>query len=179
MFLSELKQLKLRSQPVRLQRDCHDDDLEGVLSVVTDDFIGMHLYTVDGAYDGFCLFKLEQVTEITWDKPAHRNLAILINNQPPVNTPKLKSKTFLAALQELNDSHDCLCLHNYDNEDFFDVAHILDADEYWFKLAAYGNTETAGPAQKMVRIDDISRVVVNSPYQNNVMALHRGGAADA
>ena len=63
-------------------------------------------------------------------------------------------------------------MHVYNNEDSYDIGEIVKNDDEWFKLYCYGTKKTLTRMHRIMKRESISRVVVDSPYQNGIVSLH-------
>ncbi len=172
MLVTELKKLKLQSELISIERNCHTDELTGFIEKINDEYILMSLYSGEGVYEGLSLFETDQVEEVFWGNREHKAIAHLINSSR-ATVPKLVSKTFQDAILELNDKYESLCFYKIHGEDNFDIGKIEDHDEDWFKMRTYGIRRTLSRMQKITLREDISRVEVDSPYQKQIVDLHK------
>ena len=172
MLVSELRELKRQSKLVSVERNCHDEELTGVICHIDDSVIAMHLYDDNGEYEGFTVFETEQVTEVYWGNREHRAIHYLASYNLPVETPTFKNETFQDIILELNSSCTSVCLHTSDSENEFDIVKILKSDEDWFKVQSFAIKKSLSPLVKLIARENITRVVVNSPYQTKIVELH-------
>ncbi len=172
MLVPELKKLKLQSQLVSIERDCHDEELTGYICDIDDQITSMHLFDNDGVYEGFTVFETEQITEVYWGNREHLAIAHLASQNAPKTTPKLESKDFQEIITEFNSKHESLCFHAGGNEDAYDIASITEFDDTWFKLKTFSIKKSLSPLHKLILRESITRIVVNSPYQNKIVELH-------
>ncbi len=175
MLIKELKKLKLQSEVISIERSCHAEELTGRLCDINEHIISMFLLTDEGNFDGFTVFPIDQVIEVYWGNREHQAIAQLMSNTAiPVNT-EIKANQFRSIILELNKSHNSICFHESNNEDSFDMGAIEDYDDTWMKLHTFSNKKTLSRMHKLILWEDISRVVVNSPYQNKIVTLHQSG----
>ncbi len=174
MLISELKQLQLRSETITIERDCSDDCLLGLISQVGGDFTAMHLFTDEGLYNGFSLFEIDQITQVYWGNREHSAIAHQISKAEPVTTPKIYSQTFQDAVIELDKAFDSTCFFE-DGENGFDVGKIEKYDDEWIKIQTFSNKKSLSPLKMLILREEITQVVVNSPYQNQLVELHKMG----
>ena len=175
MLIKELKKLKLQSEVVSIERSCHAEELTGRLCDINEHIISMHLLTDEGNFDGFTVFPIDQVIEVYWGNREHQAITqLMLNTAFPTNIEinEIKFKNIILAL---NKTHDSICFHESNNEDSFDMGAIEDYDDTWIKLHTFSNKKTLSRMHKLILWDDISRVVVNSPYQNKIVTLHQSG----
>ena len=86
--------------------------------------------------------------------------------------PTLNSGNLFDAIRELNKTHPSVCLHSSNDEDRYDIGKIEKCDENWCKLLTFSTMKTLSRTLKLIRTDLITRVVVDSPYQNSIVSLH-------
>lgn len=172
MLIPELKKIKLQSEVVSIERHCHDEELTGIISSVNDDVITMHLYTDDGIHDRFTIFETDQITELFWGNREHQAIKHLISKTEPVITPKIENKEFQKIILEMNEKLESICLYADGDEDNFQIAKIVAFDDEWFKMHTFGIKKTLSRMHKIILRDIISRIVINSPYQDKIVALH-------
>ena len=173
MLIKELTQLQLQKKLISLDRDCHDEELTGIIVAVNDSFVLLQEYTEDGLFDGFTIFETSQIDEVYWGNREHESIAALINKDITVTAPKLKSETFLDAVIELSQIYSNICIFKYNDEDTFAIATINSSDEDWLHISTFGPKRSLSRMLKIMRLDSISRISVDSPYQNNIERLHQ------
>ena len=173
MIVKELKKLILQSELVSIERDCNDEDLRGIVAFVTVNLCGMHLFTDQGEYDGFTLFETTQIEEVYWGNREHKAIkACIPKDLIKYETPNITSNHFIDAILDLSQFSKSLCFYQYGDEDMFCIGEILDKDEEWLKLNAWGVKKSLSRKQILLKIGNISRVVANSPYQLQIVNLH-------
>ena len=172
MLTTELKKLMLQSEIVSIERDCHDEELTGILCDTNYHITSMHLYTNEGEYDGFTVFETNQITEVFWGNREHKAIDYLVKKNGVKKNPKLTAKEFHEIMIELNAHFSSLCFHPVNCEDKFDIAVIKKHDEEWLKLRTYGVKKSLSRLNKLILKETISRIVVDSPYQNQIVELH-------
>ncbi len=172
MLIAALKKLQLQAEMVSLERSCHDEALTGLIKSVTEHIICMHLYTNEGEYDGFTVFETEQVTEVIWGNREHKAIAAGVSQSTKQPSWKYGNKKFATVLSELSQSGHSICLHEYHDEDEFDIADIVEYSDGWIKARCYGTRKSLSMMDKLIRVDELSRIVLNSPYQNQIVDLH-------
>jgi hypothetical protein len=175
MLVPELKKLKLQSELISIERDCHDEELTGIICDINENITSMHLYTDDGAYDGFTVFKTEQIIEVFWGNREHQAISHLISQAEFVTTPKFESKEFQDIIIELGTKFESICFHVEDNEEKYDIGKIVKYDDDWMKIHTYAITKSLSRMYKLILREPISRIVINSPYQNKIVGLHATG----
>jgi hypothetical protein len=52
------------------------------------------------------------------------------------------------------------------------MAKIEEVSDDWLKLLTFGPKRSLSKMFKLIKLDAVSRVDVNSPYQNNIVKLH-------
>ena len=172
LMIKELKGLILKSELVSLSRDCWDQELTGHLCKVNDNFIAMHLFTDEGYYDGFTVFETDQVTEVYWGNREHQAIAKLIAKNEHIKTPTFNSLVFSQVVIELESKFSSMSFYYGETEEQFEVGRIEAYDEEWLKVKTFGVKRTLSPKYILFQRDEITRVEVNSPYQNNLVELH-------
>lgn len=173
LLVTELKKVKLQSELITISRTSDYDELTGFISSVNDTITSMHLYENDGIYDGFTIFETHQIDAVWWNNREHKAIAHHVEKDKNRITPKLKSRALQNIILELNSSFDSLEIYKDGVSDSFDVGKIEDHDGKWFKLDCFGNRNTLSRQKKIYLREEISRVVVNSPYQNQITELHK------
>jgi hypothetical protein len=88
------------------------------------------------------------------------------------DVPKLKSETFTDAVIELSKLYSNICIFKYHEEGTFSIASVNSYDEDWLSIYTYGPKRSLSRMQKLMKIDSISRITVDSPYQSNIQKLH-------
>ena len=126
----------------------------------------MHLYTDDGDYDGFTVFETGQITEVFWGNREHRAISHLVAKGEAAIAPTFKSNEFQDIIIELNTEFENLCFHESGCEDNFDIGYIENHDEKWLKIHTFSVKKSLSRMYKLILRDSISRIVINSPYQN-------------
>lgn len=172
MLLQELEKLAAANELVSIERNCHDEELTGLLRHVSDSLITMHLFANAGDYEGFAAFEFDQIEEMFWGNREHRAIRLLIDARPTPKDLDLESTDFTSVIDEFNNSYPSLCLHSSNNEDRYDIAHIEERDDDWCKILTFSTMKSLSRTYKMIETDRITRVVVNSPYQNGIVDLH-------
>ena len=173
MLISELKQLQLKSETISIERDCSEDELTGLIALVTENIVAMHLYTDNGNYDGFTVFKTEQITEVFWGNREHRAIAHLITQAPSQSAPTIKSSSFRDIVIELDAKFESMCFYTNAGEDAFSIGRIEKFDETWMKVKTFGVKNTLSQKFVIFLRDTLTRIDVNSPYQNKMVDLHQ------
>lgn len=172
MLLSELQQLTDSRELVSIERDCHDEELTGLISYLSDSLVTMQLFANEGDYEGFAAFEFDQISEVFWGNREHKAIRHLIDSKQAPKEVKLESSDFASAIAELNQNYSSLCLHSSNDEDRYDIAHIEASDEHWCKILTFSTMKSLSRTYKMIKTELITRVVVDSPYQNSIVELH-------
>jgi hypothetical protein len=172
MLATELKKLTLQSEIISIERDCHDEELTGILCDTNFHVTTMHLYTNEGEYDGFTVFETNQITEVFWGNREHKAIAHLVKKNAAVKAPKLVAKEFPDIMIELGTKYSSLCFHPVNFEDKFDIGVIKKHDKEWLKIRTFGVKKSLSRLYKLLLKESISRIVVDSPYQNQIVELH-------
>ncbi|MEM8671692.1 MAG: hypothetical protein AAGG48_29510 [Planctomycetota bacterium] len=172
MLLQELEKLAAANELVSIERNCHDEELTGLLCHVSDSLITMHLFASAGDYEGFAVFEFDQVEEMFWGNREHRAIRLLVDARGAPQNVNLESTDFASAIDELNRSYASLCLHSSNDEDHYEIAHIEERDDNWCKIQTFSPMKSLSRTYKMIKTDLITRVVVNSPYQIDIVNLH-------
>ena len=73
---------------------------------------------------------------------------------------------------ELNKKFSSVSIYQFHNEDKFSMAKIEEVSDDWLKLLTFGPKRSLSKMFKLIKLDAVSRVDVNSPYQNNIVKLH-------
>ena len=175
MLLKELKKLKLQSEVISIERSCHDEELTGRLCDINERIISMCLFTNEGNFDGYTVFPIDQVIEVYWGNREHQAISQLMSKSSSPPHFEITKKDFHEIILELNYHHSSLSFHEANNEDSFDMGVIEDHDDDWIKIHTFSNKKTLSRMHKLIMWADISRVVVNSPYQNKIVDLHSSG----
>lgn len=173
MIISELKKIILQSELVSIERDCHDEELTGFVCEANENIVVMKLFTDDGDYDGFTVFETSQINEIYWGNREHKAIAHLVSKNETRNSiPKFKKEEFKDIIIEAGKSYENICIYLAGSEENFDIAQILESDNVWVKIHTYGVKSSLSRKYKMQLVDDISRIVIGSPYQNKIVSLY-------
>lgn len=172
MLLQELEKLAAANELISIERNCHDEELTGLLCHVSDSLITMHLFANAGDYEGFAAFEFDQIEELFWGNREHKAIRMLVDARPAPENVNLDSIDFANAIDELNRSHPSLCLHSSNSEDRYDIAHIEERDDNWCKILTFSTMKSLSRTYKMIKTDLITRVLVNSPYQIDIVYLH-------
>ena len=175
MLKNELKVLKEKSEYVSIERSCHDEEISGVISQVGSDLVTMSLYTSDGIFDGFCVFEVAQIEEVFWGNREHQAISELIKSRGAKPSLNINSDSFDDAVLELSSKFETLCIYKHNDEDNFDIVSIIDNNDGWLKVSCYGPKKSLSVLQKLIPIASISRIVADSPYQKDILFLHRKG----
>lgn len=171
MLLQELKKLQLQKEIISIRRICGDEDQTGSVEWVNDDILVFCLYTDDGVFDGYSVFYTVQIEELMWGNREHQSIAQLVKlhgDKPPFLG---RGTRFEELLMSLAKQYSSLAIFT-DDESSFDIATIEAVTEEWTKIKTFGPKKTLSPLFKLIKTDDIGRVDVDSPYQNNIVALH-------
>ena len=172
MLLSELTLLADSRELVSIERDCHDEELTGFVCYLSDSLVTMQLFANDGNYQGFAAFEFDQISEVFWGNREHKAIRHLIDGRESPKQPQLESTDFASAIIELNQHYPSVCLHSSSDEDLYDIAHIEAIDERWCKLLTFSTMKSLSRTYKIIRTELITRIVVDSPYQNSIVELH-------
>lgn len=172
MLLSELQKLAEEGELVSIERDCHDEELTGLISDLSDSLVAMQLFANEGEYQGFAVFEFDQISEVFWGNREHKAIRHLVDARQIPKRIEFKSTDFVSVMAELNQNHTSLCLHLANDEDRYDIAHIESFDENWSKILTYSPMRSLSRTYKMIRTDLITRIVVDSPYQKSIVELH-------
>ena len=175
MLLDELKQLAQNNELVSITRNCHDEELTGLLRTVSDSIVTISLFGNEGGYEGFAVFEFNQIEELYWGNREHKAIRNLVDSHVIPDFPSLNSDNFLDALKELNKTYQSVCLHSSNDEDRYEIGKIERLNKNWCKLLTFSTMKTLSRMQKIIRTDLITRVVVDSPYQNSIVSLHSTG----
>lgn len=172
MLLPELRKLADSNELISIKRDCHDEELTGLISYLSDSLVTMQLFANEGEYEGFAAFEFSQIEEVFWGDREHKAIRHLIDSKQASKPIELESTDFASAMAELNQQHSSLCLHSSNDEDSYDIAHIEAFDENWCKILTFSTMKTLSRAHKMIKTELVTRVVVDSPYQHSIVELH-------
>lgn len=172
MLSIELKKLKLKQELVSIERNCHDLELTGFIGDITDELVTMLLVDDEGVYSGFTVFNPDQIEEVYWGNREHKAIAALARQYKEIDIPKVKSTSFFASILEFNERFSSVCIHEFHEEESFLIAEIDSYDAEWIKLNTFGTRKSLSRMHKMIQKSAISRIVVDSPYQNGIVHLH-------
>ena len=172
MLLTELENLSASSELISIDRNCHDEELTGIVCFVSDTVISMQLFSDGGFYRGFAVFEFDQVAEVYWGNREHRAIRHLIDQNSRPEPIVLSSTSFLESMLELNEKYSSVSIHSSNDEDRFDIAKIVSSDENWCKIQTFSAKRTLSPMTKIIKTELITRIVVESPYQNQIVELH-------
>ncbi len=175
LLIPELKKLQLQSEVISLERNCHDEELTGIICRIDDNITTMHLYTDDVDYGGFTAFETDQITEIYWGNREHQAISHLISEGKAVKKPKLESKRFQDIIIELGTKNKSVCFHMGSCEGKFDIGQIVKYDHEWLKIYTFGIKKSLSRMYKLILRESVSRIVIDSPYQNKIVGLHASG----
>lgn len=175
MLVEELNIHANNKELISVERDCHDEELTGYILKADDNLVLMTLVDCDGIFEGFSVFKTDQITEVFWGNREHQALSILSSSVPSLPPPSFESSELEDIIIEASQEFSSVCLHSSHDEDNFDIAEIEAHDEEWLKIYTFGVKRTLSRMKKLMKIDAISRVVVDSPYQNGIVELHSKG----
>jgi hypothetical protein len=64
MLIKELKTLIRQKKLISIDRDCHDEELTGILLSCNDSFTLLQEVTEDGVFDGYTVFQTSQIEEV-------------------------------------------------------------------------------------------------------------------
>lgn len=171
MLIKKLKELQLKSEFISLGRNCSDDLLDGQICKVTEDAVAMHEYDGDFMYQGFTVFRLDQIENLSWGRRYHNSASQLISRQEKPETPTINSESFNDIVIELGKKYSSLCIYETD-DDNFNIGTIEDSDEKWLQARTFGTSSTVSHGYILNKRDEIIRITVNSPYQNKIVELH-------
>jgi len=171
MLIQEIKKLQLQKELVSIRRGCSDEDQTGIFEFINNEVAIFSLYTDEGDFDGYTFFYVSQIDEIMWGNREHRSIAMLIDNS---SKPKLLlgADSFLSLLKEAAAKYDSLCIYNTSQEEGFDIAKMVGVSDDWLKILTYGPKKTLSQLYKLIGVESVIRVTVDSPYQNNIVRLH-------
>ncbi|MBX2853222.1 MAG: hypothetical protein KTR15_15920, partial [Phycisphaeraceae bacterium] len=175
MLLEELYKLADAGELISVERDCHDVELTGLLSHVSDSLIAMHLFTNEGDFDGIAIFKFDQIEEVYWGNREHKAIQLLIDQSVELPHIEVAHDDFFSAIVELNAKYPSICVHSAHAESRYDIAHIEDYDHDWCKILTFSPMKSLSRTYKLIQSQSISRIVVESPYQNGIVRLHSQG----
>ncbi len=175
MLIPELKKIKLQSELISIERDCHDEELTGIICDIDDKITSMHLYSDDGDYGGFTVFETDQITNVVWGNREHQAISHLIAQNESVTTPKFESKVFQDIIIELGTKFESVCFYEENSEEKYDIGKIVKYDDDWLKIHTYATKKSLSRMYKLLLRETISRIVINLPYQNKIVDLHTTG----
>ena len=173
MLVEELQKLSQNDVLVSIDRDCHDEELTGFICQVSESVITMQLFTNNGDYDGFTLFETNQIESVWWGNREHHAIQHLVELKQLPDRILFENLNFFDAILELNDQKPSLEIYCSNDEDRFDIGKIEAMYEDWCKITTFSKKATLSPMKRIFRIDSISRVSVDSPYQKSIVALHQ------
>ncbi len=171
MLISELVKLKNSKELISIERDCHDEELTGYLVNITEQVVVMNLVDNDGLYEGLTVFETEQINEVFWGNREHKAINHLANKQTFPDLLSFNVTSFQETILELSKSSKSISIHCHYSEEKFDICEITKYDDNWFKIKTFGIKKTLSRMDKLFCRECISRVVVNSPYQNSIVEL--------
>lgn len=175
MLVEELNKHANNKELISVERDCHDEELTGYILEADDSFVLMTLVDCDGRFDGYTVFNTDQITEVFWGNREHQALSVLSNSVLSLTPPSFEASEFEDIVIEALQTFSSVCLYTHHNEDNFDIAQIEANDEEWLKIHTFGGKKTLSRMKKLMKIDAISRIDVDSPYQNGIVELHSKG----
>lgn len=175
MLVEELNIHANNKELISVERDCHDEELTGYILKADDNLVSMTLVDCDGIFEGFTVFKTDQITEVFWGNREHQALSILSGSVPSLTPPSFEASEFEEIIIEALEKFPSVCLYQHHDEDNFDIAQIEAHDEEWLKIYTFGGKKTLSRMKKLMKIDAISRIDVDSPYQNGIVELHSKG----
>jgi hypothetical protein len=172
MLVSELKKLKLEQKLISIRRSCADDDITGVIELINDEITIICMYTDDGEYDGYALFYTKQIYEVLWGNREHKAISTLIQKYGNKSPIQISGESFEDVFNTLNEEYSSLCIYT-DDESQFDIAVVEKQGDNWLKIQTFGPKKSLSSLYKLLKVNDIGRVDVDSPYQNKIVELHK------
>jgi len=172
MLVTKLNNLKSLNELISIRRNCGDEDHTGVIEFANDEIIIMCRYTDDGEYDGYSMFYTEQAYEVLWGNREHKAISNLIKKYGNKVPFKAKGNTFEEVFSSIQDTYSNICIYTSD-ESSFDIGVIEESSEDWLEVKNYGPKKTLSNLNKLIKVDDIGRIDVDSPYQNRIVELHQ------
>ncbi|BCD98104.1 hypothetical protein [Marinagarivorans cellulosilyticus] len=172
MLIQEIKKLQLQRELVSIRRSCADEDQTGVFEFANDEVGIFSLYSDEGAFEGYTFFHIEQIYELMWGNREHKSIASLIESGSDKPKLLLESENFEDLFKEAAAKYNSLCIYHSDEEDSFDIAKVEGISDGWIKILTYGPKKTLSRLNKLIEAENIMRITVDSPYQNNIVNLH-------
>ena len=172
MLIQEIKKLQLQRELVSIRRRCADEDQTGIFEFANEEIGILCLYSDEGKFEGYTFFFIEQIYELMWGNREHKSISSLIAKSDDKPKLLLESDSFEGLLKEAAAKYSNLCIYHSDEEDSFDIAKIEGISSGWVKLLAYGPKKTLSQLNKLIEFENIMRITVDSPYQNNIVNLH-------
>jgi hypothetical protein len=174
MLLQELKKLKLCKELVTIARSCGDEDITGCIELINAEVTMMSLFDVEGVFDGYTVFYTHQIFEVFWGNREHRGIALLVQKYGKKDKLVVAGDTFIDIIDSLTRHYASLCIYT-DDESSYDVAVIENRTEDWVKIKTFGSRDSLSSMLKLLQVCDITRVDVDSPYQNKIVELNKSG----
>ena len=129
----------------------------------------------DGDYDGFTIYETDQITKVVWGDREHQAISHLISRTESVTTPKFESKIFQDIIIELGTKSESVCFYEENSEEKYDIGKIVKYDDDWLKIHTYAIKNSLSRMYKLLLRETISRIAIDSPYQNKIVDLHTTG----
>ncbi len=172
MFKKELKELQLKQELVGFTRDCSDDILYGLIARVGSDYIAMNNYYGDGGYAGFTIFLLDQITGVKWGTRDCKARSHIIRKNGIDEVPEFSCDAFEDIIIELGQKSESTEFYYEDDDEDFQLGKVVEHDNKWIKIKTFGTRHTLTQGFELIPLKDILRIVVNSPYQKEIIELH-------
>ncbi len=181
MLYRELDKCHLEHTILSIEReDITGSELTGTVEFLNSEVVLMAQYTNEGGYDGLTFFPLEQITEIYWGNRFHESIAKLVrkNRRRADKLPPFYLESFPQGVIELGQIYGHLAIFSENfSETGFDIGQIMDSDHEWIKIQGVGNMSSLSTVSKLIKLENVTRVEVDTPYLNNLLFLQKEKSA--
>lgn len=181
MLYEELSQLMESGELVSIIRDDINPNslITGFIHNLSNEVILISQYDSDGLYSGIAMFDTEQISEVYWGDREHDSIKALIQrNSFAIKLPDIKPTSFEKTLVELDRLFKVISFFPERSGDGFDIGKVTGVDSNWIKIRCFGTKRSLSKTEKLIRVQDITKVEVDSPYSNNIIYLHEQAQKD-
>ena len=173
MLHNELTALRKASELVTVTLEAGVQSLTGIIHMANNRVTALVLYSDEGEYQGWTFFETSLITQLYWGNREHQAIASLVDNSFKRVLPLNSKASFSASVVELGRRLECIGLCIYGEEEGLNLVKIVESGNEWLKVLTYGSKSTLSQGWKMIPLDEVCRIEVDSPYINKTSQLHK------
>jgi len=177
LLTKTLKNAKENALPLDVYRDNIDDEtVFGKVLSVTAESVAIGRINDEGQYDGISFIRKTDITRVSsggTERKALAKLAAATGADKIDFQIKLPSKRPLRKLiDELTAKYKYLTFFTEElDRDILFIGKVLDHDNDFIQVSAYGTMSSLDKSELLLRLDDITRIDVDTIYSNKIVRL--------